>query len=102
MASEHRWIRPPAWWLNIILSTMLAAYCVSQLALIGTTQATLLAMICASFPLLVWWEARRLRNRGYPEAANTLVIVGTCALVALSGLAMYTAELAAGGGYPPQ
>jgi hypothetical protein len=105
MTSEHRCIRPPAWWLGIIVTTSLTAYCVSRLALMGTAHATVLAIICATFPLMAWWEARRLRSRGYPKGADTVVIVATAALVALWGLTMYAAELAelaAGCGCPPQ
>jgi hypothetical protein len=102
MTSEHRLIRRPAWWIGIIVTTVLTAYCVFRLVSIGTANATLLAIICATFPLMAWWEARRLRGRGYPEAADTVVIVAAGALVALWGVVMYAAELATGCGCPPQ
>jgi hypothetical protein len=80
----------------------LAANCVFLLASIGTARATFLAVVCASYPLVVWWEARTLRGRN-SEAADRLLIAATGVQLVLMTFASYAADLAKlGAGCPPQ
>jgi hypothetical protein len=102
MTSDDRSIRPSARWLAIALNIVLAAYCVFLLASIGTARATFLAVVCASYPLVVWWEARTLRGRN-SEAADRLLIAATGVQLVLMTFASYAADLAKlGAGCPPQ
>jgi uncharacterized membrane protein YhaH (DUF805 family) len=103
MASADENIRPGAKWAAIALSVFWAAYCVYLLVAIGTPLANILAIGIGGFPLAAWWEAKRLHDRGKPEAAEVLVITTAIALMMLALLATYTAELAErSAGCPPQ
>jgi predicted PurR-regulated permease PerM len=90
-------------WFAIALSIAFAMYCVFLLGSIGTARATILAIVCASHPLVAWLEARRLRGRGYPEAADSLVMTATGVQLVLLILVSYASDLAElSTGCPPQ
>lgn len=106
MKSDCPRLSPTAKWVAILATTLAAATCLSPLTRIGTTNATIQAIVCASLPLAAWWDARRLRRAGHPVAADTLVLAAMVAMVTLMGFAFYTADLAEQvelcTGYPPR
>lgn len=106
MKSEYPRLSPTAKWVAIMTTTLAAAACLSPLTRIGTTNATIQAIVCATLPLAAWWDARRLRRAGHPEAADTLVLAAMVTMVMLMGSAFYTANLAEQvelcTGYPPR
>lgn len=102
MTSDDRTIRR---WLAIALSTVLAVYCVFLLASIGTARAFILAIVCGTFPLVAWLEARRLRGRNHSQVADNLLLTAAGVQLVLMMFVSYAAELAelaTSCGYPPQ
>jgi hypothetical protein len=104
MTTDDRHTQPGGRWIALALNFVFAVYCVSQFVSIGTARAFIFAIVWGSFPLVAWWQASRL-GRGYPAAANTLLITTAVIQMLLGMLAMYTAELAEQAtscGCPPQ
>jgi hypothetical protein len=105
MTIDERRVQSGGRWIALALNVVFAVYCVAQFASIGTARAFIFAIAWGSLPLVAWYQASRLRGRGYAAGANTLLITTAGIQMMLGMLAMYTAELAeqaASCGCPPR